>query len=478
MSIFFNKESLLAISGLLSLNACQSVEKPKETEKPNIIYLIADDLGFGDLSFTGQEKFSTPNIDKLAAEGMFFTRHYSGSTVCAPSRSSLFTGLHMGHCPVRGNKVWKEEGDSPLPDSTYMLSELLHDAGYVTGGFGKWGMGYPGSVSAPENVGFDEWYGYNCQRLAHNYYPEFLRHNGEKIFLEGNKNKGTGDYAADLIHEKALEFLRNNKDKPFFLYLPYTIPHAELLVPNDSIFESFKGKFPETPYTGTDDGPLYRKGGYGSQENPHAAFAAMVVRLDNMLGDIMKELKNLGLDENTLVIFTSDNGPHLEAGADPDFFNSNGPYKGYKRDLYEGGIHIPMIARWPAKIKPGTQTDHISAFWDVYPTLSEIAGVEPAGEMDGISFLPTLTGEGSQKEHEYLYWEFYEKEGRQAIRQNNWKAIRYNIVKDPESLPELYDLSNDPGETKNLASEFPLIVEKLDSLMKLAHTPDQNWQYR
>jgi arylsulfatase A-like enzyme len=473
-----NKSSLLLVCGALCLTACQSIEKPKETEKPNIIYLIADDLGYGDLSLTGQEKFKTPNIDKLASEGMIFSQHYSGSTVCAPSRASLFTGLHIGHCPVRGNKEWKDEGQFPLPDSVYMLSELLHSAGYVTGGFGKWGMGYPGSVSAPENVGFDEWFGYNCQRLAHNYYPEYLYHNSEKVFLEGNKNNGTGDYAADLIHEKALEFIRNNKENSFFLFLPYTIPHAELLVPEDSTFESFKGKFPETPYKGTDDGPKYRKGDYGSQEDPHAAFAAMVVRLDDMVGDIMNELKELGLEDNTLLIFTSDNGPHMEGGADPDFFDSNGPYKGYKRDLYEGGIHMPMIARWPSKIKAGSQSDHISAFWDIYPTFSEIAGVAPKEAIDGISFLPTLTGEGTQKEHEYLYWEFYEKGGRQAIRYKNWKAIRYNIVKNPESLLELYDLSNDPGETKNLASEYPEIVEKLDSMMRVAHVPDQNWQYK
>ena len=454
-------------------------QSPKaKSQKPNIIYLIADDLGYGDLSTNGQTKFKTPQLDRMAAGGMKLTRHYAGSTVCAPSRSVLMTGLHTGHTFVRGNKEVKPEGQYPLADSIQTLAEYMKDAGYLTGGFGKWGLGSPASEGDPVNQGIDHYFGYNCQRLAHNYYPEYLWDNFEKVVLEGNANGGTGDYAHDLIHARALNFIEQNKDTSFFLFLPYTIPHAELLVPEDSLFEHFKGQFPETPYKGVDDGPRYRLGPYGSQEHPHAAFAAMVTRLDNAVGDILDKLQELGLDENTLFIFTSDNGPHKEGGADPDFFDSNAGLKGYKRDLYEGGIRVPTIAYWPGKIAAGSNSDHISAFWDLLPTCMELAEQKVPTGLDGISMLPTLLGQGQQKKHEYLYWEFHEQGGKQAVLKDKWKAIRLNVQEDPNGPLELYDLSTDEQEINNIADQHPEVVAEMAAIMKEAHTPSEAFAFK
>ena len=411
-----NKANLFSALGLCTIGlvpACQGQTVQKQ--KPNIIYILADDLGYGDLSCYGQKHFQTPNIDKMAREGMLFTRHYAGCTVCAPSRSSLMTGLTTGHTPVRGNLEMTEEGQWPLPANTITIPKLLKEAGYVTGAFGKWGLGYPGSEGDPNKQGFDEFYGFNCQRMAHNYYPDHLWDNQKKETLQGNTGNKFEQYAPELIHKRALQFMERNRDKPFFMYYPTTIPHAELMVPKEYL-EKYRGKFPpEKQFQGTDfGGKNFRQGPYGSQPETHAAFAAMVTLLDEKVGEIFAKLKELGLEKNTIVLFSSDNGPHLEGGADPDYFDSNGPLKGYKRDLYEGGIREPMIAWWPGKIKEGSTSDHISAFWDVMPTLNEIAGIKSSGKIDGISFLPTLLGKEGQKNHETLYWEFHELNGGQA----------------------------------------------------------------
>jgi len=462
---------------ILSTSCKSKVSGEKEPARPNIIYILADDLGYGDVGFNGQSKFVTPNIDRLAADGMVFTQHYSGSTVCAPSRSALMTGLHTGHTPVRGNKEVQPEGQFPMPGVTYTLAEMLKEAGYKTGVFGKWGLGFPGSEGDPNMQGVDEFFGYNCQRLAHHYYPYYLWHNQEKVMLEGNQGNGQEDYAADLIHEKAIKFIDANQDHPFFLLYASPVPHAELLMPQEDI-DVFKGKFlPEKSYQGTDGGEKYRNGPYGSQENCHATFAAMVTKLDEQVGEIVEKLEEVGIAENTLIVFTSDNGPHKEGGADPDYFDSNGIYRGHKRDLYEGGIHVPMITRWPAKVEPGAETSHISAFWDVMPTLAEMAGVRLSDTLDGISFLPTLTGEGTQAEHEYLYWEFHEKGGRIAVRKGKWKGVKYNVQKEPGKEIELYDLSLDPGETHNVAPEFPDVVEELTGIMKSARTESDVFKF-
>ncbi|MFY0714921.1 arylsulfatase [Seonamhaeicola sp. NFXS20] len=445
-----------------------------QNSKPNIIYILADDLGYGDLSCYGQENFTTPNIDKLAAEGMLFTQHYSGSTVCAPSRSALLTGMHTGHTAIRGNREIKPEGQYPIPDSTYTLAELLKKGGYVTGAFGKWGLGFPGSEGDPTNQGFDVFYGYNCQRLGHHYYPYHVWSNKDSIVLAGNAGHKTEQYGPQLIHEKSIEFLEKNKDTTFFMYVPTIIPHAELVAP-DSIMDKYRGKYlPEKEFKGVDEGPKYRQGRYASQKESHAAFAAMIEVMDNHVGEIMAKVKELGIEDNTIIVFTSDNGPHKEGGADPEYFNSNGSLKGFKRDLYEGGIRVPMIAKWPEKIKPGTKNNLISAFWDVFPTFSEVAEMPVPKNLDGISFLPALLNKPeNQKQHEYLYWEFHERGGRQAVRKGNWKAVKYNVLKNPNTPMELYDLSKDIGEEHNVASKHPEIVKEMENIFNEARTPSK-----
>jgi arylsulfatase A-like enzyme len=449
-----------------------SGEVSKTIGPPNIIYILADDLGYGDLSVYGQKKYKTPNIDRLAAEGMLFTQHYSGSTVCAPSRSALMTGMHTGHTVVRGNYGIKPEGQFPIPDSTLTIAEILKKAGYSTGAFGKWGLGYPGSEGDPNNQGFDTFYGYNCQTMGHNYYPYHLWSDQDSIVLPENSGKKKGVYAPGLIHDRTLAFIEENRDRPFFAYVPSIIPHAELVAPEEEL-KKFRGKYvPEKEYKGIDDGPRYKIGGYGSQKESHAAFAAMISILDRQVGEIVKKVNDLGIADNTIIIFTSDNGPHVEGGADPDYFDSNGLLKGYKRDLYEGGIRVPMLVKWPNKIRPGTVTAHVSAFWDVFPTLAEIVGAKEIPGLDGISFLPTLLGESVvQKEHEYLYWEFHEKGGRQAVRMGDWKAVKYNVLENPEARIELYDLSRDIGEEHNVATHYPKVVAEMESILEKARTP-------
>lgn len=474
-----NKASIFIPASFLFFTACQNQAKQEQTQKqPNIIYILADDLGYGDLSCYGQELFSTPNIDKLAQSGLRFTQHYSGSTVCAPSRSSLMTGQHTGHTFIRGNKGWAPEGQYPLAAEEYTLAEMLQDAGYKTGAFGKWGLGYPGSEGDPNNQGFDEFFGYNCQRIGHHYYPYHLWHNQEKVMLTGNEGKQTGEYAPEVIHEQALKFIEDNHEKPFFMYYPSIIPHAELFAPEEYM-EKHSGKYePEKEYKGVDGGENYRLGPYGSQPEAHAAFAAMVNVLDDQVGEIVSKLEEFGILENTLIIFTSDNGPHKEGGADPDYFNSNSIFRGYKRDLYEGGIRVPMIASWKNQIKPGTETDHVSAFWDVFPTVAELTGAPLPENTDGISFLPTLTGkENQQQKHEYLYWEFHELGGRKALRRDKWKLINNNVFSPDKTTVELYDLAADPAEQDNVATSHPELVEEMTGLMENARTESEVFKF-
>ncbi|QNN21887.1 arylsulfatase [Planctomycetales bacterium ZRK34] len=429
--------------------------------KPNIIYIMADDAGYGDFSCYGQEKFATPNIDRLADEGMKFTDHYSGSTVCAPTRCSLMTGKHTGHCSVRGNREHKPVGQEPMAADTVTVADLLKQAGYATGMFGKWGLGFPGSVSDPINSGFDVFYGYNCQRNAHNYYTTWLYDNDQKVELDGKT------YSHDLIMAHALQFIRDNKDQPFFCYLPVTIPHAAMHVP-DEYSAPFRKKWPQfDDKIGRYSGPPVK--------NPIAAFAGMMTKLDQDVGRVMALVKELGLDENTIIMFTSDNGAHQEGGHDPEFFNSNGPFTGYKRDLTEGGIRAPFLERWPGKIKPGTVSDLISAHWDVLPTLCELAGVQPPSDIDGISMVPTFTGQGQQKKHDYLYWEFYERGSKQAVRAGQWKAIRRPMFTGPVFL---YNLDEDIAEQNNLADKRPDIAQRMTKLMNEAHVESPLWKVR
>jgi arylsulfatase A-like enzyme len=448
----------------------QVSEKANREQKPNIVFILADDLGYGDLSCYGQKQFQTPNLDKMAAGGMRFTQHYSGTTVCAPSRSSLMTGQHTGHTPIRGNKEWKPEGQWPMKAEAVTVAEILKNAGYTTGAFGKWGLGFVGTEGDPNQQGFDEFYGYNCQRLAHNYYPGHLWDNQQKIEIPENSGDKFGVYAPDLIHQRALQFIGKNKDKPFFLFYPNIIPHAELLLPEENMAE-FRGKFlPEKKFKGAEPGDKnFREGEYGTQPESHAAFAAMVTLLDKQVGEILSKLKELGLEKNTLVIFSSDNGPHLEGGADPDYFDSNGLLKGYKRDLYEGGMRVPMIAFWEGKIVAGSKSEHASAFWDFLPTAAEIAGVEAPENIDGISYLSELLGK-EQKQHEYLYWEFHELGGRQAVRKGDWKLVSYQVFDPAKTTIELFNLADDISEENNVAEKHPEIVKELSELMKTART--------
>lgn len=455
---------------LLGCREGKEVARVINPQPPNIIYILADDLGYGDLGCYGQQRFATPHIDQLAQDGMKFTRHYAGAPVCAPSRSALLTGQHTGHTFIRGNKEVQPEGQYPLQGNAITLAERLKEAGYITGAFGKWGLGYPGSEGDPNQQGFDEFYGYNCQRLAHNYYPRHLWHNQQQVQLLNNAGQDTETYAPEVIHQKALSFIEQHKDTSFFLYYPSPLPHAELLAP-ERYMERYMGQFePETPYKGIDEGELYKKGGYGSQAEPRAAFAAMLHLLDEQVGELRRKIRELGLGENTLIIFTSDNGPHLEGGADPDFFDSNGPLRGYKRDLYEGGIRVPMIACWPGRIAPKAVSEHISAFWDLPPTLYELTGLAPGEALDGCSFLPELLGE-PQPQHDYLYWEFHEQGGKQAVLMGPWKGVRLQVHQNPNAPLELYHLENDPGESQDISRDHPEIVSQISRLMDQAHQP-------
>ena len=450
--------TVVAIVGVAPLAA-------DETRPPNVIFILADDLGYGDLSCYGQTKFKTPHIDALAHQGMRFTQHYSGSTVCAPSRCALMTGMHTGHTPVRGNSEHQPEGQAAMPADTYTVAHHLKSAGYTTGLFGKWGLGYPGSDSDPLKMGFDRFYGYNCQRMAHCYYPAFLWNDGQRELLWGNVASHKRDYAPKFIQAQALEFIRENKDRPFFCYYAAIQPHADMVAP-ESYMKKHRGKYPpEVDYPASH---------YVAQPEAHAAFAAMVNVLDDSVGEITKELESLGIADNTIVIFSSDNGPHLEGGHDPKYFDSNGFARGFKRDLYEGGIRVPMIASWPGKVKAGSVSEHVSAFWDFLPTMAELVGKPLPRKCDGLSMLPTLLGQANQPRHDYLYWEFPAIRGRVAIRKGDWKGVRYNVNKDPNSPLELYSLLSDAGEQHNVADQYPDVVAELNGLIDNARTKAAN----
>ncbi len=460
--------------------------------QPNIVFILADDLGYGDLSCYSQKQFTTPNIDRLAAEGMKFTAHYSGNNVCAPSRCTLMTGKHPGHAYIRDNRGGlgpEGEGQEPVPAGELKLPLTLKQLGYTLGGFGKWGLGAVGTSGEPSRQGFDTFYGYNCQAVAHNYYPTHLWSNSTRVALDNPKfgahqklpagadpnaaasyaQFSGNDYAPDLIGRQALQFIRDNQKRPFFLYYPTTVPHLALQVPADSL-EEFAGRYPETPYPGGR--------GYLPQRMPRAAYAAMITRMDREVGRVLQLVQDLGLDERTIFVFTSDNGPLYDqlGGTDTEFFNSAGGLRGRKGSYYEGGFRVPGLVRWPGKIAPGSVSDRVTGFEDWLPTLLELIGEReriPAG-IDGISFAPTLRGE-KQPPRPFLYREAPGYGGQQCVRVGDWKAIRTRLnpnksvaTVEPTAI-EIYDLATDPGETRDVAGQHPDIVAQLGAIMKQQH---------
>ena len=447
---------------------------------PNIVLVMADDLGYGDLGSYGQTQIQTPNLDQMARQGMRFTQFYAGSTVCAPSRSVLMTGQHTGNTPVRGNMRPGGIGNAPLPEGSVTLAEVLNEAGYVTGGFGKWGLGGPSSTGLPTKQGFDQFYGYLDQLRAHYYYPEFLYKNGERISLPDNQveenppiegaglpvHKGT--YSHDAIMDRAFSFMDRHQDDRFFLYLPVTIPHAGLTVPNESrapyLDESGNSIFPEDSFSG---------GHYPEQPMPYATYAGMVSRLDRDIGRLFEKLRALGLDENTIVLFTSDNGPHDAGGYDPSVLDSNGPLRQGKGTLYEGGIRVPMIARWPGQVPSGARSPHVAYLGDLMATLADLANVPSPKPNDSMSFLPTLLGnEAQQQAHEALYWEYYSGATRQAVRMGKWKAVRSPMQ---HGTMELYNLERDLSERQDVSDAHPEIVGQIEEIMQAEHTPSDHW---
>lgn len=469
--------------------------------RPNIVFILADDLGYGDLGCYGQTKIRTPHIDRLAAEGLRFTQHYAGSAVCAPSRCVLMTGKHPGHAHVRDNRGYKPEGQEPLPLDTVTLPKLLRSAGYATGGFGKWGLGGPGTSGEPWNQGIDRWFGYLCQSLAHNYYPTYLWDDGKKTVLPNpafsahDTFKPSEDpedprsyrrfqgshYSADVIAEEARRFIRENRDKPFFCYFPTTVPHLALQVPEDSLKE-YLGQWEDPPYEGGR--------GYLPHFAPRAAYAAMITRMDREVGRIMDLIQQLGLDDRTIVVFSSDNGPlngvHQGlAGTDAKFFNSSGGLRDGKGTLYEGGIRVPAIVRWKGRIRPGAVSDRVTGFEDWLPTLLELAGLRdrtPA-QGDGISFAPTLLGQ-AQSERPFLYREFPGYGGQQCVRVGPWKLLRRNLLPNKKRTAqglkptlELYNLTDDPQEEHDVAAAHPEIVADLLRLMGQQHAPSKEFPF-
>ncbi len=448
---------------LVTMVACKN--HFTNTVKPNIIFIMADDLGYGHLGCYGQQLIQTPNVDKLAAEGMRFTQAYSGCSLCAPARSTLMTGMHTGHTSVRGNG-----GGVSLQKDDITVAQILKQAGYVTGIFGKWGLGEEGTVGIPNKKGFDEFFGYLHQLHAQFYYPEFLWQNEEKYFIPENENNRCGIYSHDLIMEKAFEFVKKNSGNPFFLYLPLTIPHHEFVAPETAL-EMYSGKFEEHPIS-------HWRDGYALPEEPRATMAAMISHMDKGVGDLMKLLKEINIDENTLVIFTSDNGAASGPLPDPEFFKANGSLRGLKGSLYEGGIRVPIIARWKDHIQPGSESNHPLYFPDVLPTFAELAGVSELipENTDGISFLPSLFRNKNQKKHPFLYWEDADYERtppfgeinltlKQAILKGDWKAVKNS----PNSPVELYNLVFDIGEQNDVASEYPELVKRMEQIMRDEH---------
>jgi len=442
---------------------------------PNIVYILADDLGYSELGCYGQKIIRTPNIDQLAAEGMRFTDHYSGQAVCAPARCALMTGYHMGHAYVRNNGsnterpkdelTWQWPGQTPIPDETLTIAEVLKAQGYATAAYGKWGLGYEGSSGDPLKQGFDDFGGFLCQAHAHNHYPRFLWKGGKQIAMPGNDRTLHGEqFSQDYFVRWGKEFIEANQDRPFFLYLPFAIPHLSIQAPEASVAE----------YTDTISEATYEhKDAYLKHPTPRAGYAAMITHMDRGVGEIMALLKALEIDEKTVVFFSSDNGPTYKrlGGSDSDFFHSAEPFRGLKGDLLEGGIRVPLIARWPGKIAAGSTSDHVSAFWDLMPTLAELAGTSAPRGIDGISMAPTLLGMGEQPVHDYLYWEFIAYGGQQALRQGSWKALRRDIKETGLLKTALYDLATDPGETTDLAGVHPERVRAMEQLMQEARTP-------
>lgn len=465
--------------------------------RPNIVFIIADDLGYSDVGCFGQTKIRTPNVDRLAQEGVRFTQHYSGNAVCAPSRCVLMTGKHPGHAFVRDNRELKPEGQHPLPADTVTLPKLLKQLGYATGGFGKWGLGGPGSSGDPQQQGFDRFYGYNCQREAHNYYPTHLWDNQRRVELNNPQfsahqkfpaganpedpaayaGYSARDYAPDLIAEQAVRFIRDHKSQPFFLFFPTTIPHLALQVPEDSLAE-YRGAFPEEPYLGDRS--------YLPQRTPRAAYAAMVSRLDRYVGRLWQTVRDLGLDERTIIVFTSDNGPLYNrlGGTDTDFFQSAAGWHGRKGSLYEGGIRVPLIVRWPGRIAAGKTLGRLTGFEDWLPTLLELAGAPQAApsQLDGISFAPTLLGQ-AQEPRPFLYREFPSYGGQQSLHLGDWKGVRQGLLPRGKNAPpsdsklELYNLREDPGENRNVAAEQPEIVARIERILRAQHTPSPDFPF-
>ena len=460
---------------------------PSSDERPpNIIYMLADDLGYGELGTYGQTQIRTPNLDALAMQGMRFTQHYSGSPVCAPSRGTLLTGLSTLRSQIRDNfEVGgypdpDELGQMPLDSSTYTIGTMLQDAGYVTGAIGKWGLGGRESVGQPRFQGFDYFFGYLDQQLAHNFYPTHLWRNGERVELDNEyfsphqvfegddpddpeqyRQYQGNEYSLDVMADDALRFIEENQERPFFLYLPFTIPHVALQVPDSSLME-YDGAFEEEPYLGD---PTYLP-----HYRPLSAYAAMITRMDDHIGRILEQLNALGLDENTVVMFTSDNGTTYTGGVDAEFFESTAGLRGLKGSLYEGGIRVPLIARWPGHIEPGAESEYVSAFWDMMPTFADIAGVEAPSDLDGVSMLPALLGE-EQSNDRPLYWEYHGLwDGAQAVRMGRWKGVRLGGHDDANAPVELYDLDTDPFETTDVSAQHPDIVEQLRRVMQ-SRTP-------
>jgi len=493
--------ALLFFAGLFCLNSCQA---PPGDQKPNIIFILADDLGYGDLGCYGQELIETPHLDRLASEGMRFTRHYAGSPVCAPSRCVLLTGKHSGHAYIRGNDEWGErgevwdyramiadstlEGQRPLPAGTTTIATLLQAEGYRTGMVGKWGLGAPHTNGIPNRQGFDFFCGYNCQRQAHTYYPVHLYLNEHRLLLDNDTiaphtrlEAGADpfnpesyadftlkDYAPDVMFSQMIDFVKGSGQDPFFLYWASPIPHVALQAP-DRWVEYYVDKFgEEEPYLGEE--------GYFPCRYPHATYAAMVSYLDERIGALINTLKEEGIYENSLIIFSSDNGPTFNGGTDSPWFRSAGPFKSErgwaKAFLHEGGIRVPLIASWPGKISQGTESDHLSAFWDLLPTLCDAAGARVPEDIDGISYLPELLGSETQEQHPYLYWEFPESGGQQAVRMDQWKALRKDIRQGNLAL-ELYKLEEDLQEQHNVADEEPGLVQQMERIMEQEHrTPE------
>lgn len=469
-------------AGAAVLSAAQQTAPAKPT---NIVFILADDLGYGELGAYGQKRIRTPRLDRMAAEGMRFTQFYAGSTVCAPSRATFLTGQHTGHAYVRdnyglgGRRDEEEKGQYPLPPDHPTLARALRAHGYATAMVGKWGLGGPESTGVPTKQGFDFFFGYLDQTQAHNYYPTHLWRNeerfplGNKYFvphqkLEGDPNdpasyekyRGT-DYAIDFMTREAVGWLRANASKPFFLYFAPTIPHLALQVPEAALKE-YEGAFPETPYLGDK--------GYLPHRTPRAAYAAMITYLDAQVGRILDTLKEIGADERTLVIFTSDNGA-IPSISPAEYFESNGPLRGQKTNLYEGGIRVPMIARWKGQVRAASVSDHVSANWDMWATFAELTGAPPPEGTDGVSIAPTLLGRSGQRQHESLYWEFHARGASQAVRMGRWKGIRNDVTKRPDAPMELYDLDRDLGETTNVAATNPAVVKRIEALMRSSRTP-------